>query len=79
MVAQEILILFVIVRIYVSHQIFFMTDEVVLAKINQLRLSSVKVEPIKKESKADRILFLIYQNQQKLKDAKRKRKWYQIF
>ena len=57
-----------------------MTNEVVKAKINQLRLdSSVRVEPIKKESRGERILLLIYQNQQKLIDEKRKRKWYQCF
>jgi len=64
----------------VSHQILFMTNEVVIAKINQLKLeSSVRVKPIKKESRGERIMYLIYETQQKLIDEKRKRKWYQCF
>lgn len=56
-----------------------MTDLVVIAKINQIRLSSsVRQKPIKL-SRADRLKILIYENQQKLIDAKRKRKWYQFW
>lgn len=56
-----------------------MTDLVVIAKINQIRLSSsVRKKPIKL-SRADRLKILIYENQQKLIDAKRKRKWYQFW
>ena len=62
-----------------SHQILFMTEGVVIAKINQLRLERISVEPIKKQSRAERILLLIYQNHQKLIDAKTKRKWYHFF
>ena len=60
-----------------------MTFQVVVAKINQERLANLqRVKPIiKKESRAERLMLLIYENQQKLIDAKRKpkRKWYQIF
>jgi len=62
-----------------SHQTFFMTNEVIIAKINQLNLSNQRVEHIKKQTKGERILLLIFQNQQKIINAKRKRKWYQIF
>jgi hypothetical protein len=79
MVASEILILFVKVRVLMSHQTFFMTNEVIIAKINQLYLSNQRVEHIKKQTKGERILLLIFQNQQKIINAKRKRKWYQIF
>jgi hypothetical protein len=59
----------------VSHQFLFMTNEVVIAKFNQLFLDSrVRKETIKKQSRGERILLLIYQNQQKLIDEKRKRK-----
>lgn len=57
-----------------------MTELVVVAKINQLRLSSrERKETIIKQSRGERIMLLIYENQQKLINAKTKRKWYQIF
>ena len=57
-----------------------MTDEIVLARVNQARLLKVD-EPIKKSiSRAERIMLLIYQNEQILNnETTKKRKWYHRF
>jgi hypothetical protein len=54
-----------------------MTEEILLARINQARLLKIK-EPIKKKlTRADRLMALIIENQQKLnKERTKKRKWY---
>jgi len=54
-----------------------MTEEVLIARINQVRLLQTK-EPIKKTmTRAERLMLLIYENQQKLnKETIKKQKWY---
>ena len=54
-----------------------MTDEILIARVNQAKLLKVD-EPIKKSiSRAERIMLLIYQNEQILNnETTKKRKWY---
>jgi len=54
-----------------------MTDEILLARVNQIRLMKIDEPIIKKTTRAERIMLLIYQNQQKLNnEPTKKRKWY---
>jgi hypothetical protein len=54
-----------------------MTDEILLARVNQIRLMKIDEPIIKKTTRAERIMFLIYENQQKLNnETTKKRKWY---
>jgi len=54
-----------------------MTEEILLARVNQIRLMKIDEPIIKKTTRAERIMLLIYQNQQKLNnEPTKKRKWY---